>query len=116
MPHPQAAYYMIEGKLEYLCQQLVKFPALVFWIHETVLANYLGISRSAKHGQGGAITPLLGCIKQGYGGNKKRGSYRATGLDGCFDLCEQGNAFQVCYQQFGDREAFGGGELDYDPK
>ena len=113
MPSPQAAYYMIEGKLEYYCQELNNFPQSVFWIHETVLVNYLGIPRGkGEHGQRDALTSLLACIKQGRGGSPK-GEFevKPTELGGSFDLGLQDNGLGVCFQQYGKRETFVGGEL-----
>ena len=81
-----------------------------------MLANYLGIPKGVgEHGQADALTSLLACIKQGHGGSKKgKFNVKLTGLDAAFDLKEQDNGLGVCFQLYGKKETFVGGELTMD--
>ena len=111
MPSQHAAYYLIEPRLEEYCQKLIKFPKSVFWVHETVIANYLGIpTGKAGEGQSEALTSLISCIKAGYGGNRKKKTKKSTSIPNA-DLKDANNALGVCIQQYGKKEVFKGGEL-----
>ena len=111
MPSQHAAYHMIEGCLEGYCKKLLSFPQSVFWVHETVVANYLGIpTGKGVEGQSEALTSLIACIKAGHGGNKKKKTNKATGVSQA-DLKDQKNALGVCIKQYGKKEVFPGGEL-----
>jgi len=102
---------MIEDRLEEYCKKLVQFPPSVFWIHETVLSNYLGIPRGeGEYGQSDALTSLIACIKNGYGGNLRKRIRKMTGIDQA-DLFEHDNQLQIRYQHFGKKEIFARGDL-----
>ena len=103
--------------LEEICRKLRLFPSSVYWIHEKVLCNYLGIPKGrGVHGQADALTCLLACIKQGYGGNQRKQNITNTGLGQEFDLSVQDNGLGICYQACGKFEEFPGGELSSEPK
>ena len=46
-----------------------------------MVSNYIGLPVSNAHGQSEALTALLGCLKKGYGGNKRNGDRVMTGMD-----------------------------------
>ena len=111
MPTDKVAYYMIEQELTEYCQKLTSFPPSPYWIHESVVSNFIGIpTGQSTHGQADALTALLACIKDGYGGSKKKKSVTATGIS-AVDLRIQDNDLHVCYQKFGRTELFKGGTL-----
>ena len=90
----------------------MKFPRLGHWIHETVVANYIGLPKGAgEHGQSEALTSLRACIKAGKGGSKAKGNVKATGLEYAGDLSEQYNESGVCFQTWGGKESFKRGNL-----
>jgi len=92
MPSNQSAYYMIEADLQGYCEKLRGFHSSGFWIHETVVANFLGIPKGrGVHGQVDAITSLIACIKQGYGGNSKKKTIVSTGFGQGIDISIQNN-------------------------
>ncbi len=115
MPNQHAAYHMVEAELAVYCKKLLTFPPSVFWIHETVVSNFLGIptGRGAE-GQSDALTSLIACIKNGYGGRRRGNQHTVTSLDAT-DLKDQDNALGVCFQQYGKKELFQRGELDDAP-
>ena len=115
MPNVNAAYPMIKGSLKQLCQDLMSFPQSPFWIHETVLSNYIGIPRGkGKHGQGEALTTFLAAIKRGYGVQKK--SKEVITIVAATDLESKHNDLGICYQKWGDKEEFARGDLSEEPK
>ena len=96
MPTDKVAYYMIEQELTEYCQKLTSFPPSPYWIHESVVSNFIGIpTGQSTHGQADALTALLACIKDGYGGSKKKKSVTATGIS-AVDLRIQDNDLHVC--------------------
>lgn len=52
MPHAHSAYHVIQDELQNYCNKLMKFPRLGHWVHETVVANYIGLPKGVgEHGQ-----------------------------------------------------------------
>ena len=108
---PKSAYHLIKEDLSTYCKKLSGFPESPFWIHETVLSNYIGLPRGrsgAEEGQQEAMTSLLLCIKKGYGGTQR--DKDATGI-AASDLADQQNNMHICYQEYGAKEPFQRGNL-----
>ena len=72
MPHPNAPYPLIRGNLQALFDKLLAFPISPFWIHESVISNFIGMPKGkGEYGQSEGLTVLLACIKRGFGVSKK---------------------------------------------
>ena len=103
---PLVAYLLIKDDLPAYCDKLLSnFPPCRFWIHESVVARYIGLPIGNEHGASEALTALLFCIKKGFGGSKKNKTQVLTGHSRV-DLAEEMNNGKVCYQQFGRKEPF----------
>ena len=109
-----AAFPLIAEDLPQLCQKLVDFPPCNFWIHETKLAQHLNLPQGPEHGPCQALSAILACMRNGFGGNKRKRTQVFTGFDGV-DLMNQNNNLGICYQQWGKREAFPRGTLSDAP-
>ena len=108
MPNQHSAYYLIEADLEKYCQRLFSFLRSVYWIHESVVSNYIGLPKgSGTEGQSNALTSLIACIKAGFGGKQRDKAKKTTGYDAT-DLKEQGNLLGVSFQKWGAKEKFSG--------
>ena len=58
--------------MQALFNKLLAFPTFPFWIHESVISNFIGIPRGeGEHGQSEGLTVLLACIKRGFGVSKR---------------------------------------------
>ena len=111
MGRAQSAYYLLGVELSEYSQKLMAFPQSPYWIHETVVSNFIGLPTGAgEHGQSEALTSLLDCLKKGFGGNQKKKTYAITGLP-AIDLRVQANGTGVFYDQFGRTEQFPRGKL-----
>ena len=97
MPHVQSAYYLIADELPKYCREWMNFPSSPYWIHESAVANFLGIpTGTGEHGQSQALTSIVACIKTGFGGSRNRKNKQATGVQ-VADLKTQTNGTRVCY-------------------
>ena len=89
----------------------MSIPSCPFWIHETVLSDYLGLPRGSNsvEGQSEALTALLHCIKKG-GGNKRQKTWVSTRILQA-DLENTNNALGNVYYSTarGDKEFTRGG-------
>ena len=74
MPRPTSAFPLIKDRLPEYCKKLTSIPPFAFWIHEVVLADYLGLRQGPSHGKSEALTALLECLRKGYGGDQKKGT------------------------------------------
>ena len=111
MVNPHSSYPFIREKLEEYCLKLMEFPECSYWIHEKVVADFIGIGRSDEFGQSKLLTSLLVCVKNGHGGKRRnKNSFKLTGVN-MVDLNDENNGSRVCCQEFGLREEFQGGIL-----
>ena len=78
------------------------------------MAQYLNLPQGPEHGPCQALSAILACTKNGFGGNKRKKTQVFTGFDGV-DLMNQNNNIGICYQQWGKREAFSRGTLSDAP-
>ena len=109
---PDAAFPLISDRLKHYSDKLLtqQFPTCNCWIHESVVARFIGLPTNEEYGQSESLTALLQCIKQGYGGNRRRGTNVAT-THYPVDLQDERNTSRVCYQQWGARQPFERGTL-----
>ena len=107
-----SAFFLIKDKLAQYCQRLQSIPRCPFWIHETVLANYLGLPRGfgAVPGQSEALTSLIASIKKGGGGNKKKRQWVDTGIPYA-DLFSKCNELNIYFITASRDESFPRGRL-----
>ena len=111
---PDAAYPLISNRLEHYSNQLLThFPKCNFWIHESVVARFIGLPTNEEYGQSQALTALLLCIKNGYGGSKRNKTIKAT-THNATDLKNEHNVSGICYQEWGRKEEFDQGSLALD--
>ncbi len=94
-----AAYPLIMDKLAEYSRKLIEFTPCDYWIHESVVANHIGLPRGDEHGSE-ALTALLACMKKGYGGNERKNTKRSTGVN-AVDLSDENNISRVSYQPWG---------------
>ncbi len=67
------AYCLIEERLPEFCEKLLQFLASIYWVHESVVFNFIGLLKgSGLMGQCDALTSLLSCIKRGMGGEEEQ--------------------------------------------
>ena len=111
----QAAYHLIQKDLVEYCDKLLgSFRPCRFWIHESVVARFIGLPVGTEHGQSEALTSLLACIAKGSGGDKKKKTQKATTRN-AVDLQNKKNGTRVCYQQWGAKEPFERGADSTEP-
>ena len=118
MGKPLDAFHLIRGRLPEYCSKLAAIPSCLFWIHETVLSDYLGLPRGSNsvQGQSEALTALLHCIKEGGGGNRRRGTWVSTGIPHA-DLKMSNNALgNISYVSVRGQESFPRGDLSTEPR
>ena len=80
------------------------------WIHEAELCKILGIKSGAVYGQYNALTCVISIIKNGKGGNSKKGTAVTINPSFCCDLTITGDRNRVAFQ-LGGKEMFGTGSL-----
>ena len=98
MPNPNLGCPLIQGKLDELCQKIESSPHLPFWIHETVLSNYIGIPGGKSNpGQSKGLTAILASEKRGHGIQKSTKGEITKLL--VVNLTQQNNGTGICYQQ-----------------
>ena len=97
---------LIGAKLPDFCPMLVNIPDCNFWIHEKQLAAYLCLPQGPKHRPSDAVTVIMACLKRGYGGNKRKNTFIATGVP-TMGLSDNSN--RVCFHFNGREEDFVGG-------
>jgi len=115
MVNSHSSYPFIREKLEEYCLKLMEFPECSYWIHEKVVADFIGIGRSDEFGQSKLLSSLLACVKNGHGGKRRnKNSFKLTGVN-MVDLTHENNGSRVCCQGFGLREEFQGGILATEP-
>jgi len=115
MPSPFATLPLMGDNLSRYCKQLSELPPSAFWIHEKKLCEHLQLPKGPKHGPSEVLTTILACMREGGGGNRRKGSWKSTGFDGV-DLSEEGNAFGIYYQECGRKEEFSRGYLVEEPR
>ena len=71
---PHAAFYAISKELPAYAERLMAIPDCPMWVHESVVSSLIGLPKSKEHGPSEALTSLLQCIKDSYGGNKRKGT------------------------------------------
>jgi len=106
---PFAAYHLIKDDLKGFSKELMEFPPCQSWIHESVVAIFIGLPIGNEHGQSEALTALLECLKNGWGGDKEKGTQVFTERNPV-DLQQDKNGSGVCYQTWGKKEPFKSGK------
>ena len=90
---------------------LVDFPPTVFWIHQKQLVSYLCLLTGPYTGpEGDALTIILECTKNSFGGNTRIHTKVLSGLK-AVDLFDSQNNLHICCQEFGSKEDLLGGTL-----
>ena len=79
--NPFAVLPLIGEDLPKYCKRLAAIPPCAFWVYETKIAQYLNLPQGADHGQCDILTTIIACTKKGYGGDKKKVTKVAMGLD-----------------------------------
>jgi len=74
------------------------------------VAEFLKLPRGPEHGPSDVLTCILGCLKKGFGGNKKQKTQVFTG-HAAVDLFAENNSFGIFCQTFGATEEFQRGHL-----
>ena len=103
--NPFAALPLIKDDLKELSKKLLEFPPCNSWIHESVVAQYVGLPINNQHGQSEVLTALIACINKGFGGNKKKKTQVFTGFDP-IELQNKNNGYGICFQIWGAKEPF----------
>jgi len=99
MPHPNAPYPLVQGNLQAWFDTLLAFPTSPFWIHESVISNFIRIPKGkGEHGRSDGLTVFLACIKRGFCISK---SVKEVMLRVGEDIEDQSNPLGVCYQNCG---------------
>ena len=112
MPHPNAPYPLIRGNLQALFDKLLAFPISPFWIHESVISNFIGMPKGkGEYGQSEGLTVLLACIKRGFGVSKR---VKELLMGVGEDIEDQSNPLGFCFQYWGAKESFQKGDLSVD--
>ena len=108
-----SAFPLIKNKHPQYCKKLVSIPPCAFWIHETTLSNYLGLPRGSDqvHGQNEALTAMITCIKDGGGGNKRKGTWVSTKIAVADLFCSKNEPNNIHYVNASGKEEFPQGTL-----
>ena len=99
---------LIGGKLSQIYQKLVAIPDYNFWIHEKQITPHLCLSQGPNHGPSDVLSVVIACLKKGYGGNKRKKTFVATGVP-VMDLNDASN--RIYFQFNGRQEDFCGGAI-----
>ena len=104
---------LIKNILPQYFKKLVSIQPCVFWIHETILSNYLGLPRGSSkvQGQNEALTALITCIKDGGGGNKRKGTWVSTKIAVADLFCSENKPNSIHYVNASGKDEFPGGTL-----